>query len=491
MTPPADVVGDVLGLEGTFPRPGWVVLDAIRDQRFTGEVVFALSPEVRVYADRGRIYLAERSSDPSLGARLVDAGALNAVQLAHGTMRLGDAEHLGRLFERVPSVDRHQVLVAAELMTEECVGWIAAQKVSGAEATPYRHHPSGVHRWERGPDSELAPGDPLPAPAPDAAPVDIGPPEPLFTPSDLADTDDMIRWNEPSWLDEQLVRIDVAGLLAELRAGDDDDADVIEPIKLDVATDAARGKSADDQPRPDAPGADSGHEAAPDEPASHDWIDTLHATGLPEPGSDPLASPVRLAPLPAEPSDRFELIWPSGDIDEQFGAQLDEPLPHPDIDRAGPTARLVRQGARRASEPCAEPTVVIPSEPVADEEIERWLADETGRDTITDEVVLAVRRAVASIETGSLASRRRLADASNSEVTLPGRVAVRGDAAESVVPSVRNGAVNGSSVFDKLPAVDPLLNSDGQRPAGPPDGAKDEAPRASALRRLIGSIRRR
>jgi hypothetical protein len=375
-------------------------------------------------------------------------------------------------------------------MTEECVGWIAAQKVSGADATPYRHHPSGVHRWERGPDSELAPGDPLPAPAPDAAPVDIGPPEPLFKPSDLADADDMIRWNEPSWLDEQLVRIDVAGRLAALRAGDDD-ADAIEPIRLDVATDATRSESADDQTRQDAPAAEPGDDAAPDDQASRDWIDTLHAKGLPEPGSDPLASPVRLAPLPAEPSDRFELIWPSGDIDEQFGAQLDEPFPHPDIDRAGPTARLVRQGARRGIEGGADPTVVIPSEPVADEEIERWLADDTGRDMITDEVVLAVRRAVASIETGSLASRRRLADASNSEVTLPGRVAVRGDAAESVVPSVRTGAVNGSSVFDKLPAIDPLLNSDAQRLAAPPDVAEGEAPRASALRRLISSIRRR
>jgi hypothetical protein len=76
-------------------------------------------------------------------------------------------------------------------------------------------------------------------------------------------------------------------------------------------------------------------------------------------------------------------------------------------------------------------------------------------------------------------------------VSLPGRVAVRGDAAESVVPSVRNGAVNGSSVFDKLPAIDPLLNSDGQRPPAPPDGVDGVAPRASALRRLIGSIRRR
>ena len=54
-----------------------------------------------------------------------------------------------------------------------------------------------------------------------------------------------------------------------------------------------------------------------------------------------MASPVKLAPLAPEPPDHFELIWPSGDIDEQFGSESPEPYPHPDIDRAGVTARLV------------------------------------------------------------------------------------------------------------------------------------------------------
>src|SRR6186713_567727 len=178
----SDIVEDVLGVERTFPRPGWVVLDAVRERRFTGEVVFDTTPEVRVYADRGRIYLAERSSDPSLGTRLVDAGALNATQLEHGAMRIGESEHLGRLFERVPSVDRQKVIVTAELMTEECIGWLARVRISDVEVTPYRHHDSGAHRWDQMTAAafDLAPGDPLPAPAPDAAPVAISPPEPLF-----------------------------------------------------------------------------------------------------------------------------------------------------------------------------------------------------------------------------------------------------------------------------------------------------------------------
>ena len=79
----------------------------------------------------------------------MDAGALNATQLEHGAMRIGDAEHLGRLFERVPSVDRQKVLVTAELMTEECVGWLAGQRISDIAVTPYRHHPSGAQRWDQ------------------------------------------------------------------------------------------------------------------------------------------------------------------------------------------------------------------------------------------------------------------------------------------------------------------------------------------------------
>ncbi len=81
MTLEREQVAELFGLVGTFPRPGWVVLDAARDHRFTGELVFDVDPEVRVYLDRGSIYLAERSTDPSLGSRLVDAGALNADQL--------------------------------------------------------------------------------------------------------------------------------------------------------------------------------------------------------------------------------------------------------------------------------------------------------------------------------------------------------------------------------------------------------------------------
>lgn len=506
-------VDDVLGVERTFPRPGWVVLDAIRERRFTGEVVFATTPEMLVYADRGRIYLAERSSDPSLGARLVDAGALNATQLEHGAMRIGDAEHLGRLFERVPSVDRQKVLVTAELMTEECIGWLAGQRISDITATPYRHHPSGAQRWDQGhAPLDLAPGDPLPAPAPNAAPIAVAPPEPLFRPvDDLADVDDMIRWNEPSWLDEQvtpLKPIDVAGRFAALRAAAEEEEEGHDPITLDlqlgVAADADAGAPDD---------ADRSGDDAVDEPdveldSSADWIEHLTTAGLPDPGSDPLASPVKLSPLATEPIDHFELIWPSGDIDEEFGGETDEPFPHPDIDRAGVTARLVGRRARHETEPAAQPatsmsmtmsTATSTGTSTSGDTLEAWLGDEDGREAITDDVVLAVRRAVASIDTGSLAARRRLVEPSGAlaetqlgagPMTLPGRVAVHTDAPE-VASNVARGHVSGVSVFDNLPPGETVSSGGaGSGDAGEGDD-EGEPQRASALKRLIGSLRRR
>jgi hypothetical protein len=520
-----EIDDDKLGLEGTFPRPGWTVLDAVRDRRFTGEVVFDTLPEIRLYADRGNIYLAERSSDPSLGARLVDAGALNATQLEHGAVRIGDSEHLGRLFERVPSVDRHAVLVTTELMTEECVGWLASQRVDDVHVTPYRHHPSGAHRWDRPFElAEPAPGDPLPAPPPGQAPLlhtppaPIAPPEPLFTQLALDDADDMIRWDQPSYLDERLTPIDIAGRLAALREADEAERIGIQPITVAVPGNVDEvtipevpvGVAADGDDVSDAANPASREPAeTPATAADQDWIDRLDTAGLPEPGSDPLASPIRLSQLPAEPIDRFELIWPSGDIDEQFGSTISEPFPHPDMDRPGPTARLVRGGAVRAtsatvSPPEPEPVVAEQSgTTVVDDELERWLADEDQQEAITDEVVLAVRRAVASIETGSLAARRRLSETPAGELNgesygqpspLPGRIALRSES-DSVTVG-RATPMPGSSVFDKLPLAETSGPIDDGENAGPLDapevnGTNGEVQRTSALRRLIGSLRRR
>lgn len=454
-----DAVNELFGLVGTFPRPGWVVLDAARDHRFTGELLFDTSPPVRVYLDRGHIYLAERLIDPSFGARLVDAGAITAVELERGSVRIGAIEHLGRLFERVPSLDRHTVVVTAELMTEECVGWLAAQRVPEVAWAPYRHHQSGMHQWNRLPSwSDLSPGDPLPAPTADEAPVSFTPP--IIGEQDLVGDhtdpflDGLIEWDEPSWLDGSQLEREIVESHVE-----PDDRAAPEPAEVDAVE-------------------ESPADAVLPEPSA-DWVDRLVDEGLPE--DDPLASPKPLPRLAVAPVERFELVWPSGDIDEEFGG-VDSVVGNghdPDADRIGSTARLAR--------PVADPEQVAPmtSPPPAEPESD---------DEMTDEVVLAVRRAVASIDVGSLAARQRLIATTgdlgegsrgtvgvddSSDVPAPGRVAVRSGRNDWSRRTVTR------SVFDE-PAMAPAV----PEPEPAPARNDQRERRAGALRRLITSLRR-
>jgi hypothetical protein len=128
-------------------QPVWMTLNEARERAFTGEIVFETNPEVLAYLDHGIVYYAERATDASLGRRLLDAGVIDVLQLDRGTVRVGDIEHLGRLFDRDPSVDRDAVVVVAELATEELIADLANGAIAGARVTAYRHHPSGVHRW--------------------------------------------------------------------------------------------------------------------------------------------------------------------------------------------------------------------------------------------------------------------------------------------------------------------------------------------------------
>ncbi len=129
------------------PQPVWMTLNEARERAFTGEIVFETHPEVVAYLDHGIVYYAERVTDASLGRRLLDAGVVDVGQLDRGTVRVGDIEHLGRLFDRDPSVDRDAVVVVAETATEELIAELANQAVASVRITAYRHHPSGVHRW--------------------------------------------------------------------------------------------------------------------------------------------------------------------------------------------------------------------------------------------------------------------------------------------------------------------------------------------------------
>lgn len=447
----------VFGLAGSFPRPGWVVLDAARDHRFTGELVFEVIPEVRAYLDRGEIYLAERSNDSSLGVRLVEAGVLSEVQRDRGAMHVGDGEHLGRLFERVPSVDRDAVIVITEMMNDECVSWLAAQPVRSVEATPYRRHVSGVHRWRAATDVPSQLDHPWPAPSVTASPVTATPvPAPAASSNPVADidlfgsTDDLVRWDEPSWLDDRRLQ-------------------------------------RPPPPAPPAPAAATG--PAPDViPSGPDWIDRLDTDGLPDRADDPLTRPASLPPVHAPARDRFEMIWPSGDVDEAFGSVVRaEPIEHPDRDRTGPTVRI--GGLQPAQPPSVEPAVwefERDAEPSRNGRVDS-AADSFDHSASTDDVVLAVRRAVASIETGSLEARRRLATDSpgsaGTRIVPPGRSVVTEQARSAFVP-------RSPSVFDDDARVTPATAEPVAGPVPPADDAT-EPDRVSALRRLIGGLRRR
>lgn len=459
MTDPAPESNPAFGVP--LPAPGWTVLDAAREQRFTGEIVVATVPEVRIYLDRGEIYLAERVNDPALGSRLVDAGAINAAQLEQGAIRLGEAEHLGRLFDRVPSIDRDAVITIAETLTDECVGWVADQTVELATDAPYRHHESGMHRWHQPADEiELRPGDPLPAPAADEMPIAVAAPPFTFEP-----IDDLISWDEPSWVDGAR-RAPVAPPAP--------------PLTIPTVSAPASERSPS---------------------ISADW-----ASGLPGLAPATVEQPARAADRPASVDvlDRFEVIWPSGEIDHEFGALevADVSERHPDHDRAGPTARLDRQNAADVPVPPLEPAPFAPPElTLVPTPPDRGTNghDANGHDDVIDDIALAVRKTVASVGSGVLATGERptatvmaidVDTAATGGLVPPGRVAVRNEPIERTVRSTSpsgSGTTSTRSVFDEIgPTPDlPVEATDDGSTVEPESG------RSGALRRLIGSLRRR
>jgi hypothetical protein len=129
------------------PQPAWRTLNIARERAFTGELRFATAPAIAVFVDGGSVYFAERHGDTPLGERLLAAGVVTPQQLERGVVRVGGAEHLGRLFDRDPDVDRDAVMVVVESSTEALVAELAAEVVAAVEVNPYRHHQSGVHRW--------------------------------------------------------------------------------------------------------------------------------------------------------------------------------------------------------------------------------------------------------------------------------------------------------------------------------------------------------
>ena len=178
------------------PQPGWMTLDQARERAFTGEIVFETEPEVRTYLDNGVAYYAERAPSAPLGERLVEAGVLDQGQLERGTVRIGEVEHLGRLFDRDPSVDRDAVLVVTEALTDELVTELANDVITTIRSTAYRHHPSGLHRWFASPVDSASDYRPGMVSSLETSVLDDLPGLPMFGGNQA--TDQLyIEWDEP------------------------------------------------------------------------------------------------------------------------------------------------------------------------------------------------------------------------------------------------------------------------------------------------------
>ncbi len=139
----------LLQLEDSGPRPVWAVLDGAIARRFTGEVTIHLDPMVRAYFQDGHVYFAERDGDAPLAERLLQLGVVTEDDLRKGMISLGVIAHLGRLFDRVPTVERDQVELALEVMTGQLLGVIGNHTITDTTVATYRHHSSGVNRWLR------------------------------------------------------------------------------------------------------------------------------------------------------------------------------------------------------------------------------------------------------------------------------------------------------------------------------------------------------
>jgi hypothetical protein len=498
-----DTTLDALGLRGALPCPGWVVLDAARDHRFTGElsvVVDGIDGSFRVYLDRGRIYVAERSTDPPIGIRLVEAGAINAAQLEYGTLRIGEIQHLGRLFDRVPSVNRDGVLVMNQLMTEECVRAMAARQVVEVGATPYRHHASGMHRWELhesgggAPVSNVAPEMALPAPSPGARPViaddSLDRPEAEERPGAATDAPS----GEPGG--HETTNTDARDRRRDAELFVDDVVEWDEPSLLATAA-ATRHRRSGHAPR----------DLFATAPTSTDWADDLGPGGVARDAVDTTASRAHLSPVPVRPVEQFELIWPSGETVDLAAAA---PVPTEDLDTTASSARLASADRppdfspphRPTSDPgdtndtetntgsttgsTARSTTGEPDRrrggglgPAGDEHRRHDPSRDRSQDGDDDSPALAVRRAVATIDTGSLEARRRLAAAPIEPLTPPGRLVVNRDH-----NAWRTSELPSTSVFDEQPA-----SFDEPRRDMTPSGGEHRG-RVGALRRLIDSLRR-
>ena len=116
-------------------------------RHLTGELQLASDPPTNVYLINGEVYFAERTTDGAISVRLLVEGVITRKQKSKGSVMVSGAEHLGRIFERDDSIDRHAVELCVELMTDDVLTSVSKEMVDRYTMTLYKRHPSGIDRW--------------------------------------------------------------------------------------------------------------------------------------------------------------------------------------------------------------------------------------------------------------------------------------------------------------------------------------------------------
>ena len=336
----------------TDPQPPSRVLDAVRERRFTGELAFRTDPPTTVYCDDGVAYFAERHDGTTLTDRLREAGVVDDDQLRRGVVHVGEVEHVGRLFDRDETVDRDAVMVVVEATTDRLVSELAAHDPLAVDITAYRHHPSGLHRWFMPARSE---GPLSPRSFDNDAATWSGSTGATTTTADFGSPEVRIEWDLP-----------LTTVFSETQ-----DPSFVDTIDLDAATEA---------------------DESPTSPTAPEW-----------------------------PSG-FQIVWPDGTHEPADVEAPSEPLapPHvstPDVDG---TASATESAVTGADHHDAPPSAS--GDAADDDGVTRDVAERPGdgpvsfdmptigadhgpsaREPIPDEVVDAVRRALAAIENASAA----------------------------------------------------------------------------------------
>ena len=498
-------------LEISQPQPVWQTLDEARERSFTGEIVFDLEPEVVAYLDYGVVYYAERSGDVSLGQRLLEAGLLDDAQLRRGAVRVGEVEHLGRLFDRDPSVERDPIVVATERFTEELLSELANSASAAARATAYRHHPSGIHRWFVAPavgSSSIPIGD-VGHLAPSA--VDELPGLPVGS-SELLSDELYIEWDIRLDVDDEL-GLGTIGFVDEVAPADplgvaEPSIDVDHPqpgaddfvLDMDVYIDDV----VETDPVLDAdPDIDPGIEAdavletglVPVDVPTADVADEIDAQ------AGPVASDVVVDDEPDTDGEHlieefeFEVTWPEGSA-----AETTE------------TAETVDDGEEDEPTPPVEAQIVETDDGGFHFEMPPLVIDEPGTargstvsdDSVPDDVADAVRRALSAIETATAQSVSSARIEAPIDVLFDDDVNVTTETSPSVSAAPAQPDAEPPSFSSFAPPTPDMraevlyaqaeTSADGT-PSSTPEGAEQrgtaDGDRSSALKRLIGSLRRK